>query len=63
MALVPAVRDALFVNLRRKPVDFRVYFCKGVMDILEYIRDETKGNSIRIHEQIKKNVKFTILES
>ncbi|MEX2684211.1 MAG: hypothetical protein Q6373_021755 [Candidatus Sigynarchaeota archaeon] len=42
-ALVPALRDALLVRVRRKPVDVRVYFCKGVMDVVQYIRDETKG--------------------
>jgi len=43
MKLVPGLCDALLVEVRRKPVYVRVYYCEGVMAIVEYIRDHTKG--------------------
>lgn len=54
VALVPALRDALLVRVRRKPVDVRLYFCKGVMDVVEYIRDETKGMEIGAQHHVFK---------
>ncbi|MBN2153144.1 MAG: hypothetical protein JW839_16950 [Candidatus Lokiarchaeota archaeon] len=53
-ALVPALRDALLVRVRRKPVDVRVYFCKGVMDIVEYIREHTKGKEMGAQHHVFK---------
>jgi len=41
--LVPALVNDLFFRTRRKPVDIRVYFCEGVMALVRYIREETKG--------------------
>ena len=43
MKLVPGLCDALLVEVRHKPVYVRVYYCEGVMAIVEYIRDHTKG--------------------
>jgi hypothetical protein len=43
VALVPGLLDALLVRVHRKPVEVRMFFCKGVMDVVHYIREETKG--------------------
>jgi hypothetical protein len=41
--LVPGLRDALLVQMTKKPVEVRVYFCQGVMDVINYIGKETAG--------------------
>jgi hypothetical protein len=52
--LVPGLRDALLVRSTRKPVDVRVYFCKGVMDVIEYIGKETAGKEIGAQHHVFK---------
>jgi len=55
-ALVPGLLRDLVVHVHRAPVTVRMFFCEGVMAIVKYFREHTKGKEIGAAHHV-----FTIL--